>query len=75
QGKDVKPDKKPQTLYGPWNWRILYLLRRTFGKDEKAKPNEQVLINDFHTRPDMLEYTGVAARWAELLKRDFQGKE
>ena len=76
KGKNRKADGKPQTLYGPWNWRIVYLLRRTFGKDsEKANPNEQALITDFHTRPDMLEYTGVAARWAELLKRDSQDKE
>lgn len=75
-GKDIKPDKKPQTLYGPWNWRILYLLRRMFGKDsEKMDTNEQTLITDFHTRPDMLEYTGVGARWAELLKRNSQEKE
>lgn len=71
KGKDIKPDKKPQTLYGPWNWRILYLLRRTFGKDsEKMNTNEQTLIIDFHTRPDMLEYTGVGARWAELATRN-----
>ncbi len=76
KGKDRKADGKPQTLYGPWNWRIVYLLRRTFGKDsEKADSNEQTLVTDFHTRPDMLEYTGVAARWAELLKRDSQEKE
>ncbi len=75
-GKDIKPDKKPQTLYGPWNWRILYLLRMAFGKDsEKMGTNEQTLISDFHTRPDMLEYTGVGARWAELLKRNAQEKE
>jgi CRISPR-associated protein Csm1 len=73
KGKNRKKDGKPQTLYGPWNWRIVYLLRRTFGKEsEKANSNEQTLITDFHTRPDMLEYTGVAARWAELeyRKRD-----
>jgi len=70
KGKNRKKDGKPQTLYGPWNWRIVYLLRRTFGKDsEKADPNEQALVTDFHTRPDMLEYTGVAARWAELEDR------
>jgi CRISPR-associated protein Csm1 len=70
KGKNRKSDGKPQTLYGPWNWRIVYLLRRTFGKEsEKANPNEQTLITDFHTRPDMLEYTGVAARWAELEDR------
>jgi hypothetical protein len=51
------------------------LLRRTFGKEsEKANPNEQTLITDFHTRPDMLEYTGVAARWAELAIRDSTSK-
>ncbi|HXF85110.1 MAG TPA: type III-A CRISPR-associated protein Cas10/Csm1 [Anaerolineales bacterium] len=70
-GKDIKPDKKPQTLYGPWNWRIVYLLRRMFRKDsEKMNTNEQTLISDFHTRPDMLEYTGVGARWAELATRN-----
>lgn len=71
KGKDKKQDGKPQTLYGPWNWRILYLLRRTFGKDsEKMDTNEQTLITDFHTRPNMLEYTGVGARWAELATRN-----
>lgn len=75
KGKNKKQDGKPQTLYGPWNWRILYLLRRTFGKDsEKADPNEQTLITDFHARPDMLEYTGVAARWAELAIRNSTSK-
>ncbi len=74
QGKDKKPDGKPQTLYGPWNWRIVYLLRRTFGKDEKANANEQKLMSDFHARPDMLEYTGVAARWAELAARNSTSK-
>jgi CRISPR-associated protein Csm1 len=77
KGKDQNQNTgKPQTLYGPWNWRILYLLRRTFGKDsEKMDTNEQTLITDFQTRPDMLEYTGVGARWAELLKRNSQEKE
>lgn len=74
-GKDIKPDKKPQTLYGPWNWRIVYLLKRTFGKDsEKMNTNEQTLISGFHTRPDMLEYTGVGARWAELIIRNSASK-
>jgi len=79
KGKDKKPDGKPQTLYGPWNWRILYLLRRTFGKETPAnrETEEQKLARDFHVLPGhvkqpdyaCLDWVGVAARWAELKGR------
>jgi CRISPR-associated protein Csm1 len=79
KGKNRKADGKPQTLYGPWNWRIVYLLRRTFGKEtpENKETNEQRLINDFHVLPGeakqpdyaRLDWVGVAARWAELEDR------
>ncbi len=79
QGKDIKPDKKPQTLYGPWNWRIVYLLRRTFGKEtpENRDTDEQRLTRDFRVLPDevkqpdfaRLDWVGVAARWVELEDR------
>lgn len=79
QGKDKKPDGKPQTLYGPWNWRILYLLRRTFGREtqENQETEEQRLTRDFHVLPGedkqpdyaRLDWVGVAARWVELKDR------
>ena len=79
KGKDKKPDGKPQTLYGPWNWRILYLLRRTFGKEtlENEDSEEQRLIRDFHVLPSEeqhpnyahMDWVGIAARWAELESR------
>jgi len=75
-GKDRKVQGKPQTLYGPWNWRIVYLLRRTFGREkENGNLDTAKIITDFHIHPDMLEYTGMAARWVELLKRDTSEKE
>lgn len=79
EGKDIKPDKKPQTLYGPWNWRILYLLRRTFGKSkpESQETEGERLTRDFHVlsgeakQPDYarLDWVGLAARWVELEDR------
>jgi CRISPR-associated protein Csm1 len=79
QGKDKKQDGKPQTLYGPWNWRILYLLRRTFGREtqENQETEEQRLTRGFHVLPGeakqpdyaRLDWVGVAARWVELKDR------
>lgn len=80
KGKDKRPNQdRPQTLYGPWNWRMVYLLRRTFGgkTPENEDSNEQRLTRDFNvlpeqeTQPDYarLEWVGVAARWAELKDR------
>ncbi|MEW6287094.1 MAG: type III-A CRISPR-associated protein Cas10/Csm1 [Chloroflexota bacterium] len=74
KGKDKKQDGKPQTLYGPWNWRILYLLRRNL---DKNNAEHQELTDDFHVLPDeekqpnyaRLEWVGVAARWMELKDR------
>jgi len=80
KGKNRKSDGKPQTLYGPWNWRIVYLLRRTFGKEtpENQDKEEQRLTRDFHVLPGQekqpdyarLDWVGVAARWAEIAIRD-----
>lgn len=80
KGKDQNQNTgKPQTLYGPWNWRILYLLRRTFGKEtqENRETEEQRLTRDFHVLPGetkqpnyaRLEWVGVASRWMELKDR------
>lgn len=80
KGKDQNQNTgKPQTLYGPWNWRIVYLLRRTFGKEtqENRETEEQRLTRDFHVLPDetkqpdyaRLDWVGLAARWAELRDR------
>ena len=74
KGKDKKQDGKPQTIYGVWNWRILYLLRRNLNKDD---PEHRSLMDNFHISPDKsvqpdfarLEWVGVAARWEELEDR------
>jgi CRISPR-associated protein Csm1 len=59
-GKD-KNLGKPQTLYGPWNWRILYTLKRNL-KDQKD-------FIETVSDPAKMEWLGVAARWAELKNR------
>lgn len=74
QGKDRKPRGRPQTLYGPWNWRIVYLLRRNL---DKENPKHQELTEEFHVLPGeekqpdyaSLDWVGVAARWVELKDR------
>ncbi|MCS6908342.1 MAG: hypothetical protein RML93_10735, partial [Anaerolineales bacterium] len=78
-GRDRKPAGKPQALYGPWNWRIVYLLRRAFGKETNQNQNtlEQQLVREFHVTPNVqgkpdyarLDWVGVAARWVELCTR------
>jgi CRISPR-associated protein Csm1 len=67
-GKDQKQfDKPPQTLYGPWNWRIVYTLKRN--------NVDKSLIEKLHETPAMLEWLGVAARWAELKNRNASKEE
>ncbi|MEM4204524.1 MAG: hypothetical protein QXS54_10690, partial [Candidatus Methanomethylicaceae archaeon] len=78
-GKERKPTGKPQSLYGPWNWRIVYLLRRTFGKAKAEEGSDlgQRITREFYVvpgkerQPDYtcLDWVGVAARWVELLIR------
>jgi len=73
QGKDRKQGRL-QTLYGPWNWRIVYLLGRNL---DKNNPEHQKLTGNFHVLPGeekqpdyaRLDWVGVAARWAELEDR------
>ena len=74
-GQDRSKQGRPQILYGPWNWRIAYLLKRDL--EDKNKEHER-LMDDFHVVPDApkgppdyarLEWVGVAARWAELRDR------
>jgi hypothetical protein len=80
KGKNRKSDGKPQTLYGPWNWRIVYLLRRNL---ERNNAQHQELVEDFHVLPPedekksvpmpdyaRLDWVGMAARWAEIAIRD-----
>ncbi len=74
QGKDRKAQGKPQTLYGPWNWRIVYLLKRNL---KEEVPEHRQLTEQFHLLPGSekqpdyarLDWVGVAARWMELLIR------
>lgn len=80
KGKDRKQGNKPQALYGPWNWRIVYMLRRTFGKEKPDNQNqeEQSLTRDFRVLPGVgnqpdytrLDWVGVASRWVELEERE-----
>jgi CRISPR-associated protein Csm1 len=64
-GRDKNQQGQPQVDYGPWNWRILYMLNRNL--------NDKDLMEKFRSNPAMLEWLGVAARWAELLTRNEKG--
>ncbi|MBI5842848.1 MAG: type III-A CRISPR-associated protein Cas10/Csm1 [Chloroflexi bacterium] len=67
QGKGMTNDHRPQRLYGPWNWRVFYSLRRKLQSKEDEKLSE--LANHLHTTPDAMSMIGLASRWAELLLR------
>lgn len=66
-GTDYNRSSKPQALYGPWNWRMFYLLRRKMrgSHDEQMKE----LADELNARPEAIEWLGLAARWAEFRTR------
>ncbi|MCG2787965.1 MAG: type III-A CRISPR-associated protein Cas10/Csm1, partial [Anaerolineae bacterium] len=68
EGTDLGKNERPQTLYGPWNWRILYTLKRNLKSETR-------LAEKFNADPAMMEWIGLAARWAELIRRNYSKEE
>jgi CRISPR-associated protein Csm1 len=70
-GSDQNRGGHPQPLWGPWNWLAYYYLKRRFKveADDALKQDmddlAEVLRGDFH----IMEWLGLAARWAELSNR------
>ncbi len=66
KGLDRRKDGGRQDLFGPWNWRAAYLLRRIEKKDPNVERlRAEIQSNDFAS----IEWIGLAARWAELWDR------
>lgn len=72
-GADVSRGGAPQTPWGPWMWRTVYLLSRMAErmKGEKLTREEISALRDSLWKNDFgnIEWIGLAARWAELLTR------
>ena len=72
-GADLSRAGEPQTPFGPWMWRTVYLLSR---KAERMSSEPQSKAQILALRDDLwrngfgnIEWIGLAARWAELLTR------
>jgi CRISPR-associated protein Csm1 len=73
-GDDVSRVGVPQTPWGPWMWRTVYLLtrmaermkRETLTQAEIKALRDNLWQNNFNN----IEWIGLAARWAELLTRE-----
>lgn len=66
-GRETGQVGQPQELWGPWQWLGFYTLSRLAQNKSKKLEDfkDELKAQDFHT----LEWAGLAARWAELLKR------
>ncbi len=61
-------DGRQQVILGPWTWRAAYALQRLRARikvDDVLKIQEKLSASDYR----MLEWLGVAARWADLYMR------
>lgn len=73
-GTDLNRAGAPQTPFGPWMWRTVYLLTR-MANSMKTEPESQKQILELRTdlwQNDFgnIEWIGLAARWADLLRRN-----
>lgn len=71
KGSDLTLSGDEQALYGPWNWLSEYILARMAEKDKPnredfEKLRERLKQDEFRS----IEWIGLAARWAELLRRN-----
>lgn len=69
QGEDTARNGNAQTLWGPWNWLASYYLFRLYNQHK-----QDAFINDLRqalkeSNFSSIEWTGLAARWAELMLR------
>ncbi|MEW6716443.1 MAG: type III-A CRISPR-associated protein Cas10/Csm1 [Chloroflexota bacterium] len=72
-GFDQNRSGQSQPLWGPWNWLVFYNLHRMARREErenkelsqKLRELADILRNDIL----MMEWLGLAARWAEIFTR------
>ncbi len=70
EGRDQTQTRKPQTLWGPWNWLSFYTLSR-MARQAGGEIEDEIkqLRDEIADRFQVIEWIGLAARWAELLTR------
>lgn len=71
KGTDLNQNRGEQALFGPWNWLSEYTLARMAEKDKPNRADfdqlrQRLKKDDFRS----IEWIGLAARWAELLRRN-----
>jgi CRISPR-associated protein Csm1 len=70
KGADLTQERKPQILWGPWNWLSVYYLKRM--KKRSSESFNHVLDDILHLFENQfasIQWVGLAARWAELKLR------
>lgn len=71
RGEELNKAGQEQILWGPWNWRSAYYLRRLKPKSEQAKNYAQKLAEKLEQEQfGQIEWIGFAARWADLETRN-----
>ncbi len=70
KGLDVTQERKPQALWGPWNWLSVYYIKRMRARSDEAfgKVLDDIL-HLFEKQFASIQWIGLAARWAELKLR------
>lgn len=70
KGLDVTQERKPQALWGPWNWLSVYYLKRMRARsDESFQKVLDDILNLFENQFASIQWIGLAARWAQLKLR------
>jgi len=71
-GSDLNQERRPQMIWGPWNWLGVYFLKRMQRrlsnpafKDMLQDILDLIQSGDFSS----IQWIGLAARWAQLLTR------
>ena len=70
-GADLNRGGQFQPLWGPWNWLAFYYLKRRFKESTNVilKKDMDNLADSLSGDFRMMEWLGLAARWAELFLR------
>jgi CRISPR-associated protein Csm1 len=71
KGADLTQERKPQALWGPWNWLSVYYIKRMKDRSDKSfRPMLDDILNLFEKQFASIQWIGLAARWAELRTRN-----
>lgn len=63
----------PQTLWGPWTWRMVYTLKRM--EKQVSGANVEQLRRTFQANYSLTSRIGLAARWVDILRVEKQNNQ